>query len=276
MKSPIPPFRLNSGLEMPSLGLGMYGSPAGRVAENAVRYALDTGYRLFDTAKFYGNEHSVGKAIRESSLPRSDVFVTTKLWNTDHGYESTLRAFRASLQQLGLDYVDLYLIHWPVEGLRLESWRAMETLLDDDQCKAIGVSNYMVRHLEELLAHASMVPAVNQIELHPYNYLARLDTVEFCRAKGIQVEAYSPLTKGRKLRDARLLRIAEAYGKTPAQILLRWSHQHGFVAIPKSSRRERIRENGAIFDFSLSPEHMKELNSFSENLVTSWDPTDAP
>ncbi len=276
MKPPIPTFQMNNALEIPALGLGMYLSPEGSVAERVVLHALEAGYRLFDTASFYGNERSVGRAIRKSVIPRSEVFVTTKLWNSDHGYDSTLRAFQESRERLGLDTVDLYLIHWPVERLRIDTWRAMETLLDEGQCRAIGVSNYMVHHLEELLDHTDVVPAVNQIELHPYNYLSRVEIVNLCSSKGIQVEAYSPLTKGRKLKDPRLGRIATAYGKTPAQILLRWAHERDFIVIPKSNNRERIYENAAIFDFSLSQEHMEKLDSFDQGLATAWDPTDKP
>ncbi len=276
MQPPIPTFQMNNALEIPALGLGMYRSSEGSVAERAVLHALEAGYRLFDTASFYGNERSVGRAIRKSVIPRSEVFVTTKLWNSDHGYDSTLRAFQESRERLGLDTVDLYLIHWPVERLRLDTWRAMETLLDEGLCRAIGISNYMVHHLEELLDHTDVVPAVNQIELHPYNYLSRVDIVNLCRSKGIQVEAYSPLTKGRRLKDLRLGRIAMTYGKTPAQILLRWAHERGFIVIPKSTNRERIYENAAIFDFSLSREHMEKLDSFDQALATAWDPTDKP
>ncbi len=274
--SAIPNYRLNSGSEMPALGLGTYRTPDGRVAQDAVRHALEAGYRLFDTASMYGNEGSVGKAILESGLPRTEAFVTTKVWNSDHGYERALRAFDESFRRLGLDYIDLYLIHWPVEGQRLDTWRALESLTEGGRCRAIGVSNYMVNHLEELLDHSEVVPAVNQFELHPYNYLSRKEAVDLCGKMGILVEAYSPLTKGRKLKDPRLREIGDAYGKTPAQILLRWGVQHGFVVIPKSSNRQRIHENAAIFDFSLSGQDMEELDSFDEALATSWDPMGKP
>lgn len=261
---------------MPSVGLGVWQVSAGRKTEQSVGYALKVGYRLVDTAKLYGNERSVGKAVRESGIDRSDVFLTTKLWNSDHGYKSALRAFRKSQERLGLGPVDLYLIHWPVEGRRLESWRAMETLLDAGESHSIGVSNYMVHHLVELLDHSDVVPAVNQIELSPFNYGSRRRVVEFCRGKGIQVEAYSPLTKGRRLGDPRLAEIGAHYGKTPAQILLRWGHQRDFVVIPKSSNRGHIEENFGIGDFSLTEGDMDRLDALDQNLATSWDPTTAP
>ncbi|MFQ6012839.1 MAG: aldo/keto reductase [Thermoplasmata archaeon] len=275
-----PPFRrefpLNHGGAMPSRGVGVWQVSPGRQTEQAVGYALEAGYRLVDTARLYRNERSVGKAVREGPVDRSEIFVTTKLWNADHGYESTLRAFEKSRERLGLGPVDLYLIHWPEVGRRMDSWRAMETLLDDGACRSIGVSNYMVRHLEELLDDSDARPAVNQIELSPYNFRSRQGVVEFCRARGIQVEAYSPLTKGHRLRDPRLVEIGTRYGKTPAQILLRWGHQHDFVVIPKSSDRWHIAENFGIDDFAISDADMRRLDALDQNLVTGWDPTDAP
>jgi diketogulonate reductase-like aldo/keto reductase len=267
---------LNNGVRIPVIGLGVFRNPAGEVTRSAVRYALEAGYRLIDTAKVYGNEQSVGEAIRESGIPRSEVFVTTKLWNSDQGYEAAQRACAESLRKMGLDNLDLYLVHWPVKGIRLETWRAMESLLADGKCRAIGVSNYMVQHLEELLEHCAVTPAVNQIELSPYNYLSRKQVIDLCRTRGIQVEAYSPLTKGLKLKDSKLVRIAQTYAKSTAQVLVRWAVQHGFVVLPKSSSRERIRQNADVFDFAISEADMATLNSFDENLVTGWDPTDAP
>src|SRR3972149_4649798 len=211
--------RLNNGVEMPAFGLGVFRARAGRVAKNAVLHALGVGYRHIDTGKSYGNERSVGEAIRESGIPREEIFVTTKLPRSECGYDSAIRAFSQSLENLGLSYVDLYLIHWPVAGLRLDSWRAMEALLAEGKIRAIGVSNYMVRHLEELLEHSKVVPAVNQIELHPYNYLYRREIVELCLKNNIQLEAYAPLTRRHRLRDRKLRKLAAAYGKTAAQIL---------------------------------------------------------
>ena len=267
---------LNNGVAIPTLGLGVFRSPAGDLTKNAVLNALNAGYRHVDTAKIYDNEQSVGAAIRESGIPHSDIFVTTKLWNIDHGYDAALRACDESLTKLGLDTIDLYLVHWPVEGLRLETWRAMETLLAEGKVRAIGVSNYMVHHLEELLEQANVAPAVNQIELSPYNYLYRKEVVKLCRENDIQIEAYSPLTKAQKLNDPKLVRLAQKYGKTAAQILIRWVLQQAIVALPKSTNQERIRQNGDVFDFAISDEDMAYLETFNENLVTGWDPTNSP
>ena len=272
----IPSITLNNGIEIPILGLGLYQSREGSVAANAVEHALRVGYRHFDTAAMYDNERSVGEAIRESAIPRSDIFVTTKLWNSDHGYKNVKRAFANSLDLLGLDYVDLYLIHWPVAGSGPDTWRAMEELLDEGLCRSIGVSNYMVRHLDRLLKHATVVPAVNQFELTPYNYRSRLDVVEKCNEEGIAVEAYSPLTKGYKLGDPKLKAVADKYGKTPAQLLIRWGLEYDFVEIPKSVSKDRIEENADVFDFTISAEDMETLEGFDESLATSWDPTSAP
>ena len=260
--------KLNNGVEIPLFGLGVYEIAKGKTTRNAIEHALDAGYRHFDTAKLYGNEKSLGKAIRQSSISRAEIFVTTKLWNSDHGYDSTLLAFESSLKRLDIGYIDLYLVHWPVQDKRLQSWRAMETLLESGTCRAIGVSNYMIRHLEELLAVCKIKPAVNQIELSPYNYLlSRKSVVDFCQENEIQVESYSPLTKGQRLRDPKLLRIAERYGKSPAQILIRWTLQHEIVVIPKSVKKERIIENANVFDFEILEEDMRYLNDLDENLV---------
>ena len=269
-------FRLNNGVEIPRLGLGVYRAAAGAEARNAVLWALEAGYRHVDTAAFYGNEADVGRAIRESGIAREDVFVTTKLWNEDHGYDAALAAFDASLERLGFDYVDLYLIHWPVPDLRLESWRALERLYGEGRARVIGVSNYMVQHLEELLAHCTVVPAVNQIELSPWSWRSRRDVVELCRAQGIALEAYSPLTKGRRLDDPTLRSVAERVGRTPAQVLIRWALQRDLIVIPKSTNRGRIRENADVFDFELPAAVMERLEALDEGLVTGWDPTSAP
>lgn len=268
--------KLINGDELPLLGLGVFRSPAGEVTKQAVIHALETGYRHIDTAKIYGNEQAVGQAIRESKINRSEIFVTTKLWSDDHGYDNAINACSQSLKELNLDYVDLYLIHWPVEGKRLDAWRAMETLLDEGKCHGIGVSNYMVLHLKELFDHCSVLPMVNQIELSPYNYLYRKSTVDLCRDQGILLVAYSPLTKGKKLEDPRLLDVVQKYNKSPAQILIRWALQQNFAVIPKSINRDRINENANVFDFSISEEDMDYLDSLNENLITGWDPTNAP
>ena len=266
--------KLNNGVEMPIFGLGTYQSLSGKETQAAVLCALEAGYRLIDTAAMYGNEEDVGEAVRKSGIPREKVCITTKLWNSDHGYDKALAAFETSRKKLGLSYIDLYLIHWPVEGLRNESWKAFETLLKERKCRAIGVSNYMIRHLEELLSNSSTIPAVNQVEFSPYLY--QKDLLEFCRNHDIQLEAYSPLTKGYKLNDPKLVDVASKYSKSPAQILVRWALQKEVVVIPKSSRKERIYENSDVFDFTISPEDMRVLDSFNEDLRTSWDPSTAP
>jgi diketogulonate reductase-like aldo/keto reductase len=263
---------LNSGIAIPRFGLGVYQS--GRATAMAVRWALEAGYRHVDTASMYRNEAEVGMALRraidDGLVTREEVFVTTKLWNSDHGYDEALRAFDASLQRLGLDYVDLFLLHWPVPERRLHSWRALERIVAEGRCRAIGVSNFMVRHLQELMDAASTPPTVNQIELHPW--CQQRDVVAWCAANNIVVVAYSPLTKGIKLDDPGLAAVARAAGRTPAQVLLRWALQKGFVTIPKSAKRERILENVAIFDFALEPAHMATLDGFNEEAHVTWDP----
>ncbi|MFZ0492591.1 MAG: aldo/keto reductase [Acidimicrobiia bacterium] len=256
------------------LGLGVYQSTPGSTTRDAVREALGAGYRHIDTAAVYRNESDVGEAIRRTGVSRGEVFVTTKLWNSNHGYDSALRAFDRSLNRLGFEYVDLYLVHWPVPGKRLDTWRAMERILADGRARAIGVSNYMPRHIDELLAHATVPPAVNQFELSPY--LARWNLVNMCRELGIAVEAYSPLTKGLKLRDRALIEMGTKHDKSPAQILIRWALDHDFIVIPKSIHPRRIHQNIDVFDFSLDAHDLASLDALDEGLVTGWDPTDAP
>lgn len=265
---------LANGVEVPVLGLGVFRSESGTVTQTAVRAALEAGYRHVDTAKVYGNERDVGIAFRDSGLPREQVFITTKLWNTDHGYESALRACSESLQQLQMDYVDLYLIHWPVAGLRQASWKALEKLLADGYCRAIGVSNFTVRHLRELLPGAESVPMINQVESHPL--LTQEETRAFCREQGIAVEAYSPLTKGLRLGHPAITQIARKYERSSAQILIRWGLQRELVVLPKSTNPERVRQNAQVFDFALETEDMRFLDSLNEDLYTGWNPTDAP
>ncbi len=261
---------LSNGVEMPLFGLGTF-QATGRGTTKAVLCALEMGYRLIDTAEMYGNEREVGEAVRESGIPREEIFVTTKLWNDSHGYERALKSFEGSLNRLGMDYVDLYLIHWPVKVLRGDSWRALERLYEEGKCRAIGVSNYMTWHLEEVLEESSTVPAVDQVEFSPYLYQREL--LEFCRSKNVQLEGYSPLGTGEILDKIELAAISQKYSKTPAQILIRWALQHSIVTIPKSSNKERIRENADVFDFTITEEDMKALDSLTSNFRTSWDPT---
>jgi methylglyoxal/glyoxal reductase len=268
-------FTLNNSNPMPAIGLGVYQMPNGPLTQRAVDYALRCGYRHIDTAMIYRNEESVGKAIADGFVPREELFVTTKLWNSDQGYDQAIKACNSSLSRLGLGWVDLYLIHWPVHGKRKDSWKALETLYDEGKCRAIGVSNYMSLHLEELLGFCRVVPAANQLELHPYLYNSRIETIDLCRRTGILPVAYSPLTKGIKLRDPLLVKTAGNYGKSPAQLLIRWALQQGFAVIPKSSATSRIAENFQVFDFNITPEDMDLLNGLDENLTTGWDPSDA-
>jgi diketogulonate reductase-like aldo/keto reductase len=263
--------KLNDGREIPILGLGTYES-RGEETRDAVRWAIESGYRHFDTAASYGNEGDVGTALRESGIDRSELFVTTKMRNPDQGYDSGLRAFDASLDRLGLDYVDLYLIHWPLPGRRSDSWRALRRIHADGRARSIGVSNYMVGHLRELLDESDVVPAVNQFELHPYNYGSREEVVAFCREKDIAVEGYAPLAKADKLEDPTVVSIAEAHGKSAAQCMIRWALQHQLITIPKSTHQQRIAGNADVFDFELSDDEMRTLDGLDEDFITSWDP----
>lgn len=266
--------KLNNDIKIPMIGLGTYLNDNGRQAIDSILYALEIGYRHIDTAAMYENEKEVGIAVRKSGISREEIFVTTKLWNSDHGYDNTIKAFQRSLERLGLDYVDLYLIHWPVENLRLESWRALERLYSDGLCKAIGVSNYMERHVDEILNNFSIVPAVNQVEFSPFLYLKELQN--YCESKGIALESYSPLTKGYRLNEPRLIEIARRYDKSTSQILIRWCLQKGVIVIPKASQKEHIKENADIFDFEISEADMLALNNLNENYRSTWDPTTVP
>jgi diketogulonate reductase-like aldo/keto reductase len=263
---------LNNGVRIPRLGLGVF--RAGDGTRDAVRWALEAGYRHIDTATIYGNEADVGAALRDSGVPRDEVFVTTKLWNGDQGFESALAAFDRSLEALGLDHVDLWLMHWPVPQTRLRAWQAMEAVHASGRARAIGVSNFVPRHLDELMAHARVTPAVNQIELHPFGQ--QRAAVERSRALGMVVEAYSPLTKGQRLGDPTVTAVAAEVERTPAQVLLRWGLQRDLVVLAKSSNRKRIQENAAVFDFTLDDAQMARLDGLEEGLHTAWDPTDAP
>jgi diketogulonate reductase-like aldo/keto reductase len=265
---------LNDGARMPVLGLGVYQSKPGGETRQAVRWALELGYRHVDTARAYGNERDVAAAIAESGVPRAEVFVTTKLWNSDQGYDAALKAFDQSEKRLGGARIDLYLIHFPVERVRRDSWRALARLHQEGRVRSVGVSNYTVRHLRELMGESPLVPAVNQVEFHPFLYQREL--LQLCREKGIVLEAYAPLVQARRMDHPVVRRVAAAHGRTPAQVLLRWCLQHGAVVIPKSVHRERIEENARIFDFSLGAEEMAALDGLDEGLRTSWDPSGVP
>jgi diketogulonate reductase-like aldo/keto reductase len=268
----VPNITLNNGVEMPQLGFGVFQVPDAET-QAAVTAALDAGYRSIDTAKIYGNEAGVGAAVAKSGLPREELFITTKVWNDDQGYDSTLRAFDASIERLGLDYLDLYLIHWPTpkRDRYVDTWRAFEKLLADGRVRAIGVSNFQPDHLRRLVEETGTVPAVNQVELHPY--LVQDEVRRADAEHGIATEAWSPLAKGGDLlAESVVAGLADKHGRTPAQVLLRWHVQLGNVVIPKSVTPSRIRENIAVFDFELSDDDVTALSSLDRNLRTGPDP----
>ena len=254
---------------MPIFGLGTW-NLNGKTAYNAIIGALDLGYRLIDTAMIYGNEREIGKALIDSNLPREEIFITSKVWNTDQGYEATLKAFNQSLKRLMLKYLDLYLIHWPATPLRNESWKALEKIYDEGLVKSIGVSNFTIRHIKELLTTASIKPVVNQFELSPFLYQKTL--VDYCQESDIVVEAYSPLTRGRRLNSEILNKLSSKYNKSAAQILLRWALQHNVIVIPKSSSKNHLIENKEIFDFSIQESDMNILDNLNENYRIGDDP----
>ncbi|KON77221.1 aldo/keto reductase [Leptospira kirschneri] len=263
---------LNNGISMPILGLGVWKTKSGKECKEAVLNALEAGYRHIDTARIYDNEKDVGQAIRESGIPRKEIFITTKLWNADQGPDKTRKALENSLDKLGIDFVDLYLIHFPVTSKRMNSWKELEKVYHDKLCKAIGVSNYTITHLGELLKDSQITPAVNQVEFHPF--LNQIHLLEYCKKHKIQLEAYSPLAHGQKIEDPTISKIAQKYDKTPAQILIRWAIEQKIVVIPKSTQKKRIIENSKVFDFAISEEDMKILNSLDENFRTCWDPSE--
>jgi len=260
---------LNNGVRMPWLGLGVFKVEDGEEVIHSVRHALEAGYRSIDTAAGYSNETGVGTAIKQSGIPRDQLFITTKLANHDQGYDSTLRAFEDSRRKLDLEYIDLYLIHWPGKDKYKETWRAFEKLQKDGYIRAIGVSNFKIHHLESLKQDSDTIPAVNQVEYHPL--LNQLELLQYCKRAGIQLEAWSPIMKG-NLNLPVLTKLAEKHGKTPAQIVLRWDLQHGIVTIPKSIRQERIQENANIFDFILSDEDMNAIDQMNLNQRFGPDP----
>ena len=266
----IPNAILNNGLAMPRLGLGVYEPQKPAEILQAIEWAFEIGYRLIDTAAAYRNETEVGQAIKNSGLPRADVFLTTKVWTDDMGYEATLRAFDSSLAKLQTSYVDLYLIHWPLRQERRETWRALEHIYAQGGAKAIGICNYYQPHLEELETYANVLPAVNQFEFHPYCFLP--DELAHCQQRNIQVQGYSPVVRGQKNDDVRLVALAEKYQKSTYQILIRWSLQQGAITIPKSVTKARLQENYAVFDFEISPEDMAEMNTFFDDTRIADNP----
>lgn len=270
MKSIKDTITLHNGVKMPYLGFGVYKVEEGHQVEETVKTALELGYRSIDTAAFYQNEEGVGKAILDSGINREDLFITTKVWNNDQGYEETLRAFNESMNKLQLDYLDLYLVHWPVKGKYLDTWRAMEKLYNEGKVRAIGVSNFQIHHLEDLFKHSTVKPTVNQVELHPR--LSQEELRAYCQEKDIAVEAWSPIGRGRLLAEPILKTIGEKYKKSAAQVILRWHLQNGVIIIPKSVTPARIKENMELFDFALNHEDMEQINSLNKNERFGPDP----
>lgn len=262
---------LNNNVTIPILGLGTWKTKPGKTTEQAVQWALEAGYRHIDTAAIYGNEESVGQAIRKSRVPRQELFITTKLWNTDH--KDPKKAFTTSLKKLQLEYIDMYLIHFPVPE-RNKSWKILEELYAEKKIRAIGVSNYTIRHLTELLTICKILPAVNQVEFNPFLHQKELH--QFCTSKNILIEAYSPLSQGQKIDDPKIIVLAKKYNKSPAQIILRWFIEKKIVTIPKSITKERIEENIKVFDWTITQSDMNMLDNLNEDFRTCWDPTNAP
>jgi diketogulonate reductase-like aldo/keto reductase len=262
--------KLSNGVEMPWLGLGVFRSKEGPEVETAVKVALEQGYRSIDTAAVYQNEKGVGRAIVESGVPRKEIFLTTKVWNSDQGYQSTFRAFEKSLEKLGTDYIDLYLIHWPKGDLSVETWKAMEELYEQGRVRAIGVSNFLLHHLKDFLDKIRIIPMVNQYEFHPR--LIQPELLKFCQEKQIQVEAWRPIMEG-KVNDIPLFQeLSQKYQKSPVQMVLRWNIQKDVVTIPKSVTPERIIHNADIFDFELSQEDLLKIDSLDQHARMGPDP----
>lgn len=265
---------LNNGFEMPWLGLGVFKVEEGQELVDAVKTAIKHGYRSIDTAAIYGNEAGVGQgileAIEETGIAREELFITSKVWNSELGYEKTIAAYEESLSKLGLEYLDLYLIHWPVEGKYSDAWRALETLYKEGRVKAIGVSNFQIHHLEDLMKDADIRPMVNQVEYHPR--LTQKELKAFCKENNIQLEAWSPLMQGQLLDNEELQEIANKYSKSVAQVILRWDLQNGVITIPKSTKAHRIAENADVFDFELTEEDMKHIESLNQNHRVGPDP----
>ena len=265
---------MNNSAEIPQIGFGMWQILPGFVAKKAVKYALEAGYSHFDTAQAYHNEQHLGSALKDARVKREDVFITTKIRTSNLAKDDVVPSFEKSLEKLQTDYVDLLLIHFPVTEHRREAWRKLEEIYESKRARAIGVSNYTVRHLEELLKECKVKPAANQVELHIY--LQQAELVEYCQKKDIVVEAYSPLARGHGMDNPVLVNIAKKHGKTTAQIMIRWCVDIGTIPLPKSTHKDRIKENIEVFDFKLDSNDMKKLKSLDKNMRTNWDPTNIP
>jgi len=265
---------MNDGHKIPVVGLGTWKSEPGETTYKAVSDSIIAGYQHIDTARAYDNESDVGRAVKDADIAREDLFITTKLWNKDQGYDSAIEACEKSLVRLNCDYIDLYLIHWPLKDKRNDSWRAFIDLQERGLCRSIGVSNFTIDHLAELEYKFGIIPVVNQVEFHPYYYQKEL--LEYCNSKNIVIEAYSPLVHAKRMDEPRLVSISEEIGKTPAQILIRWAIQRAIVVIPKSVDKGRIIENFSVFDFEISDSLMKRLDDLNETFVTCWDPHNPP
>ena len=263
-------LKLNNGVDIPVLGLGVFKSQEGDEAYNAVKYAIEAGYKHIDTAMVYQNERSVGKAIKDSGVKRKDIFITTKLWNENQRQGNQYQAFEDSLERLGVDYVDLYLIHWPVAGKYVESWKVLEKIYKEGRARAVGVSNFHIHHLEDIFASSDLVPAVNQVECHPW--LTQVELVDYCQKKGMIFEPWSPLGAGALIENDVLKSIAQKYNKSTAQLIIKWGLQRGFINIPKSVNKERIIENSKIFDFTVTEEDMAEIFKLNINKRVGADP----
>jgi diketogulonate reductase-like aldo/keto reductase len=267
-------FELASKRKIPSIGVGTWEITPDESASYIVSAALEAGYRIIDTAKIYGNESGVGEAIGNSKINRNELFVTTKLWNDDQGYDRTLRAFNSSLAKLRLDFLDLYLIHWPATHKRLASWRAIESLLQSGVLKTAGVSNFSIRHLTELFSTSTVKPQVNQVEFHPFIYEQQKELLAFCKDNQILIEAYSPLQLVSKEDNKHISAIAKSHNKTPQQIVLHWCIQHGTLPLVRSTSLAHLKSNYEIYDFQLSTDDMKKLDSLSDGRRVTWDPND--
>jgi methylglyoxal/glyoxal reductase len=265
-------YGLNTGKKVPAIGFGTWEIKGDDAAHDAVLAALEAGYRLIDTARIYGNEKGVGRALRDSGIPREELFITTKLWNEDQGYERTIKACEESLEKLGLDYLDLYLIHWPATSKRHDAWKAFEELYANGVIKAAGVSNYTVDHLQELQSQSDLVPAVNQVEFHLFIYEQQKAVLDYCQQQGILLEAYSPISRLGSEVPPEVQSVATRLGKTPQQIVLRWCLQHGTLPLPRSTNPDHIKANMAVFDFELTDEDMAALNTLSDGERVTWDP----